>query len=348
MTWSSFLSGAKVSGTVKEIRKDKREFDFELQMGGRTLQRTYNFDKVHAVTMKGKTYVLTKRDAGDGIDTGGVGTRSAVRSQADVLRLIDAAGQTPPDWFDATPLDYPPTLDLSWPLKPPDKGWNNQLNVGQYIWDIINPNPGRWKSGVKLVHHLLEVHQKDPAVLQRDMKTLGGMYFNLFQDYARAAFWLRQARLSQTDPQRMMLAECYWRLGNRQMAMDILAAPRLPLTAIKLLGDMGQTARALKLADAFGRQNNPHEAYLLAGDACRLAGRYDQAIEYYQKVIDAPEARNEEYGKRHRSRAADSITAIRLFDQADVQNVADGTYSASSLAYNGVLHVEVHGRSGPN
>ncbi len=39
--------------------------------------------------------------------------------------------------------------------------------------------------------------------------------------------------------------------------------------------------------------------------------------------------------------AADSITAIRLFDQADVQNVADGTYSASSLAYNGVLHVEV-------
>ena len=138
-----------------------------------------------------------------------------------------------------------------------------------------------------------------------------------------------------------MLAECYWRLGGTKMANKILSANRLPLSAIKLMGDMGQTDRALRLADAFGRESRPHEAFLLAGDACRQAGRYDQAIDYYQKAIDAPDARNEEYGKRFRGRAADSIAAIRLFDQADVANVADGTYKGVSIGYNGDMEVEV-------
>ncbi len=97
----------------------------------------------------------------------------------------------------------------------------------------------------------------------------------------------------------------------------------------------------MKLADAFARQGNPHEAYLLAGDACRLAGKYPQAILYYQKVLDAPEARNEDYGKRYRGRAADSIQAIKLFDQADANKVADGTYRAASEGYAGKIEVEV-------
>ena len=263
------------------------------------------------------------------------------RSDAEVVRLIEEAGKMPPDWFAATPLDYPQSLDLSWPLKPPGKGWNNQVNVGQYMWDIINPNPNRWKSGIRLVHHTLSLHENDRTLLQRDMQTLGGMYFRLLQDFPRAAYWLRQARLSQTAPQRIMLAECYWRLGSKKMANEILSAQRLPLSAIKLLGDMGQTDRALRLANAFGRQKNPHEAYLLAGDACRQAGRYQKAIEYYEQVIDAPEARNEDYGKRYRGRAADSIEAIRLFDQADVSKVADGTYKDISIGYNGDIEVEV-------
>src|SRR5262245_9104490 len=76
--------------------------------------------------------------------------------------MIDRLGKTPPDWFKSTPLNYPPSLDLDWPMQP-QGGWNNQKNVGQYLWDIVNPNPGRWKEGTKLVHHLLTLHANDPA-----------------------------------------------------------------------------------------------------------------------------------------------------------------------------------------
>ncbi|MHB0959562.1 MAG: FMN-binding protein [Pirellulaceae bacterium] len=338
-----FTSGAKVTGTVKEIRKDKREFDFQMQLGGRTLQRTYKFSAVRAVTMNGQRYPLSdpaaEAPAGDA-------NGSAARTPTQLLALVEQAGRQPPDWFDATPLDHPKTLDLSWPLKPVDTSWNNEVNVGQYLWDIIYPNPGRWKSGVRLVHHVMELHRHDPPTLQRDTTTLGSMYFQLFQDYPRAAFWLRQAKLAASDPHRIMLAECYWRLGNEPMALEILSAPRLPLAAVKLLGDMGQTDRALKLAEAFARQGSPQEAYLLAGDACRLAGKYPQATGYYKKVIDAPDARNEEYTRRYRNRAAESLQAMQLFDQADASKLADGTYRAASEGYNGQIEVEVAVREG--
>ena len=309
-----FLSGAKMQGTIKEIRKETREFDFEVRIGGRTMLRTYPYGKVHSVTINGKTFVLTKPETNGGSSNG---STAAPRSEAEVVRLIEAAGQTLPDWYKSTPLDYPKTLDLSWPLKPPGKGWRNQVNVGQYMWDIINPNPKRWRSGICLVHHMLELHKNDRVLLQRDMSTLGGMYFRLLQDYPRAAYWLRRARLSDKAPQRIMLAECYWRLGGTTMANKILSARSLPLSAIKLFGDMGRTERALHWADLYSKKN-PHEAYLLAGDACRQAGQYQKAIQYYQKVLDSQQARNEDYAKRHRGRAADSIEAIRLFDQADV------------------------------
>ncbi|MHB8866911.1 MAG: FMN-binding protein, partial [Pirellulaceae bacterium] len=122
--------------------------------------------------------------------------------------------------------------------------------------------------------------------------------------------------------------------------------PRLPLAAVKLLGDMGQTDRALKFAEAFARQGSLQEAYLLAGDACRLAGKYPQATGYYQKVIDAPDARNEEYTRRYRNRAAESLQAMQLFDQADASKLADGTYRAASEGYNGQIEVEVAVREG--
>lgn len=330
-----FLSGAKARGDVEEIRKSQREFDFRVTLGGRSVVRTYPFAQVHAVTLDGQRFVLTEKASG------GENPGTAVRSRSEVLELIRSVGPTPPDWYEETPLEYPDTLDLSWPLKPPTKGWNNQVNVGQYIWDIINPNPNRWKSAVRLVHHEMTLHQNDPALLRRDMRMLGGMYFRLFQDYPRAAFWFRQADVGTGDPQSVALAECYWRLGCRPLAMETLRGRAVPLQAIKLLGDMGQTDRAVQLAGRFSQSGRVHEAYLLAGDACRLAGRYDQAISFYQRVIDADEARNEDYGQRYRGRARDSIEAIRLFEQADVRRVANGSYRDSSVGYNGPVEVEV-------
>ena len=54
-----FLSGSKLTGSVKQIRKEQKEFDFEVTVGARTSVRTYPFAKVHAVTMQGKRFVLT-------------------------------------------------------------------------------------------------------------------------------------------------------------------------------------------------------------------------------------------------------------------------------------------------
>lgn len=334
-----FLNGAKATGSMKEIRKEKKEFDFEVQLGGRKLVRTYTFDKVHAVTMQGKRHILTPMSETAAVDP--APSSASMRTKAQVLDLINTVGPTPPDWFDAAPLDYPKTLELDWPLQPQDKGWNNQKNVGQYKWDVINPNPGRWQSGVRLIHHVMTLHKDQPALLQRDIKALGEMYFELFQDYPRAAFWLRQANVQIPDPQGVHLAECYWRMGNKQMAIEMLNARSLPSNAIKLLGDMGQTDRAIQLSNAFAKMNRPHEAYLLAGDACRVAGRNKEAIAFYQKVIDSPDARNEEYAKRYQGLAKDSIEALNLTDRANVAKVADGSYRASSVGYSGAVEVEV-------
>ncbi len=67
-----FLSGSELTGTVKQIRKDKQEFDFEAKIGSRTTVRTYTFAKVHAVTMNGKRFVLTlKPDVGSPTESSG-------------------------------------------------------------------------------------------------------------------------------------------------------------------------------------------------------------------------------------------------------------------------------------
>ena len=79
------------------------------------------------------------------------------------------------------------------------------------------------------------------------------MYFRLLQDYPRAAFWLRRAGVKKGDPDAVMLAECYWRMGSRHMALAELMSPRLPLSAIKLYGDLGETRRAVQLARAFAQ-----------------------------------------------------------------------------------------------
>lgn len=339
-----FLNGAKAEGIVKAIRKAEKEFDFEVKLGTQTLARTYTFDKVHAVTMNGKRFVLTPLPSQPAATS--QGGAASLRSRDQILQLIDKVGRTPPDWFESTPLDYPQSLDLSWPLKPPDKGWNNQKNVGQYIWDVTNPNPGRWRGGVRLVHHAMTLHEKDPALLQRDMKTLGTMYFQLFQDYPRAAFWFHQAKVGKGETDSVLLGECYWRMGNKKMGLDMLASNRLPLQAVKLYGDMGETDKAVRLAESFAKIGHPHEAYLLAGDACRMAGRFPQAIAFYQKVLDAKDARNKEYGAIYHGRARDSMEAIKLFDQANVARVADGTYRATSIGYSGNLEVEVRVANG--
>jgi uncharacterized protein with FMN-binding domain len=276
---------------------------------------------------------------------GRAATPARARTRAEVLALIDRIGRTPPDWFEATPLEYPRTLDLAWPARPPAP-WNNQKNVGQYVWDVINPNPARWRRGVRLMHHLLVLHKDHPETRTRAMTALGRMYFSLLQDYARAAFWWQKAGVDKGRADEpvvgVFLAECYWRLGSRATAAELLDRVPVRYESIKLWADMGEVDKALAIAESMARDYSPDMAYLYAGDACRVAGRLPQAIEYYEKVLALPAAgRDQARVERNRKRAEANREAIALVDRSDVARVPDGTYRASSLGYEAPVAVEV-------
>ncbi len=284
--------------------------------------------------------------AGQNVPTG----ESVTRTRAEVESLIEKVGKTPPDWWDSTPLAYPPTLDLDWPLRA-EGPWDARKNVGQYLWDVINPNPGRWKEGIKLVNHLMIRHQGDPAKLVRSMETLGRMYHDLMGDWARAAFWWRTCDRYGGGVDPIGLAHCYWKLGSKEMAVELLNAVGPDYTrhgvVIKLWADMGEYDKALALAKQKAADGMPTIAYLTAGDTCRLAGRYQEALAYYQKVLTAKgDTGREGDVKKDKERAQASIQAIQLFDTLDVAQVADGLYAADSIAYAGPLYVEVAVKGG--
>jgi uncharacterized protein with FMN-binding domain len=340
-----FLNGSKVSGKLLTIRKEAREFDFAASIGGRIITRTYRYDQVEAVTINGKRYVLNVKAApaggGSAGHAGGSAGSSSPISPAQIERLIESTGSSPPDWYDDVPLQYPKSLDLSWPLKPEGQGWQANKYVFHYLWSNVYPNPSRWKSGVKLIHHILPLHRDDRTLLARDMCELGHMYFRLFQDYPRAAFWYRKSGVEKGTPPSVHLAECYWRLGSKPMALEELKARTVPLDVVKLYSDMGETERALQLVEAFVRIGRTHEALLLGGDACRAAGRPEEAVRYYERVLQDKVARNAEYLQRFHARARESIEAIRLAERADPGQVPDGTYSATTTGYAGPLEVTV-------
>lgn len=350
-----FLSGRTLE--CKVLSKDDKTVTVEVQVEGRPVKRVLQLSTIHAVTINDKRYVINAKPAGlppSGAPaepapkpfTGepGAGGGKPRRTKAEVDALINAEGRTPPPWFESTPLNYPQSLDLSWPQKPPG-GWNNQVNVGQYVWDIVNPNPGKWREGVRLMHHLLTLHKDSPEVRTRVMNELGRMYFSLHEDYARAAFWWRQAGLEQNRTlfpgSTIHLAECYHRLGNDSMAIALLRSGPVSIGAIKLWADLGDLPAALQIAERYA-PTAPDMGYLAAGDACRTAGRLPQAVAYYDKVL-ALAATGQAKGRieRNQKRAQANREAIRLFQLSDVKQAPDGTYMAESLGYEGMVKVEV-------
>ncbi|HEX5104588.1 MAG TPA: FMN-binding protein [Pirellulaceae bacterium] len=369
-----FLNGTTIQCTV--LAKDDTSVTIETVTSGAKSKRTIPLTNIHKVTINTKEYVINERPAAgssktsspkranpkgsskssgasldDAPDQPAASTKE-LRSKAEIDALIDELGRTPPDWFETTPLNYPQSLDLSWPDKPPG-GWDNQKNVGQYVWDIINHNPSKWREGVRLMHHLLTLHKDDPAKRTKVMNELGRMYHNLHQDYARAAFWWRQAGVDKANPPRgtsVHLAECYWRLGNKQMAVDMLRKMNsIPYDGIKLWADMGETDKALSIAEVAlkspGAQK--HFALLYAADACRVGGRTNDALKYYQQLL-ALSATGQQKGQieRCQKRAAATVEAIKLYDLSDVKKVADGSYQDEAIGYEGPVRVQVVVKSG--
>jgi len=272
------------------------------------------------------------------------------RTRAEVEAMIAKVGASAPDWWDSVPLKYPDTLDLDWPLNP-GGDWNNQKNVGQYIWDVINPNPGRWKEGIKLVHHLMSRNKGDRAKLVRSMECLGMMFHNFTQDWPRAAFWWRMSMKYGQPIDQVELANCFWQMGCEEMAREILEQLTNDYTRngaiIKLWADMGNLDKALSLAEQKARSGNPNIAYLAAGNACRQAGRMAEALAYYRKAADAepPDKNNGDFN-RARAQAAENIAVIRTFDLLDLKRTANGRYRGTSTAFNGPLTIEVQVAAG--
>jgi uncharacterized protein with FMN-binding domain len=357
------LNGIKLQGEV--VSKTDQEIVMSVTVAGRTLTRKYPVSQVHAVTVGDTRQVLNERGKSGGSMTSKakVGeskpqgkskpdetpAEGGLRNAAAVKKLIEETGKTQPPWYEETRLNYPQTLDLSWP-EPAPKGWNNQANVGQYLWDIINPNPNRWREGVKLLHHLLKINENDLATRARVMRALGEKYHNLLEDYPRAAFWWQSIGVQELlkmpggHSTAVHLAECYWRLGNKQMAIELLKKLPDSLASIKLWADMGDVEKARQIAER-ARSSDPRTlalALLYVADGYRAQGQFKKALDYYKQVIALQDnVKGKDRLQRDRDRAAASSEAIRLFELTDVKRVADGTYQGNSLGYEGQVYVEV-------
>jgi len=271
------------------------------------------------------------------------------RTKAEVEALIAAAGTTPPAWWSSTPVSYPPTLDLTWKKPPPNSGWDPSKNLGQYIWSVINENPGKWKEGARLLHYTLEVNKADRGKLIQSMYALGTLYHNLLQDYARAAFWWRKAGAADDEwANPIGVANCCWKLGCKEMAKEALTKYGSDDTrhgaVIKLWADIGEFDSALKVAETKAREDDAYMAWLMAGETCRLAGRYKKALAYYGKVLTEPGDKGDI--KQSKERAKASSEAIKVYDLLDLKRIPDGTYTSNSYGYAGQVFVAVTVKGG--
>lgn len=258
------------------------------------------------------------------------------RTKEEVDALIEQAGNTAPDWWDSTSLTFPPNLDLSW--KSQGKG---PQDIGAYLWNVIQPNPGKWKEGVKLVHEALSRYKGDPTVEDRSAHCLAHIYTEMLCDFPRGAFWAKKAGAD--SGMSIIQAECYMKLGCPSASVEILNGLGSDQTrhgqAIKLWAELGNLDTALAWAENLA-PSDPTVAYLSAGDACRRFGKVQQALDYYQKVLDVKQQvqRDDPVNKK---RAAAAIAAIKLFDSLDLEKIPDGTYRSSSIGYVGPVEVIV-------
>ena len=267
-------------------------------------------------------------------------TPAPVRTKSEVEALIQKEGPTPPDWWEATPLNFPKTLDLTMP--PPPKGvWDAQKNVGQYFWSVINENASKWKEGVKLASHLATLNEKDATKVSNMQGQMAHLYANCLGDYARAAYWWQKRGDTDTED----LAYCYWKLGCKDYAKEVLGRCGNDDTRhgslIKLWADLGEFDRALKEAEVKAGFDKQDIAWLMAGEACRNAGRYADALKYYEKVLAVDPSKAGRDFKQSKARAQASIDAIKVYDSLDLKRIPDGVYKNSSTGYTGPVTVEL-------
>lgn len=263
------------------------------------------------------------------------------KSAAEIRKIVEAAGATPPAWWDRVRLDVPAGLDLTW--KQSNEGWKPNKYLGAYIVSVLNPNPNRWQGGIKLLHHVATVNKDDPQKLKQSLQALGQAYHNYEADFARAAYYWEKGN---ADP--LQLAECYWRLGGKDVARELLERIGADNTrngaVIKMWANIGELDIALRLAKAKSKTQLADVAYLAAGDVLRQAGRFTEAVAMYEQVLATKNGgRGLQQNKR---RAGDSLAAIKIFEALDLTKIPDGSYKGSSPGYRGPVEVMVSIKGG--
>ena len=262
---------------------------------------------------------------------GATATRQQVEDQ------IAKDGASPPAWWDSVQPNHPQTLDLTWAHPRGANDPNKYLD--QYLWSVAQPNFGRWKETVKMLHQALSVNKDNPQALAQTTYTLGKFYYDL-DDFARAAFWFR--KVNSTDAVR--LARCYYKLGNKQMAEEALTrSGRVDAAAVTLYSEMGNLAKALTAAENLAKAE-PDTGYLLAGNACRASGQYDQALSFYDKVQALGQG-SRQLAKR-KEQAAENAAMVRLIKDIDLKKIPDGSYTSSGMGFRGQVTVEVTVKAG--
>ena len=266
------------------------------------------------------------------------GSPGKTRTREEVVELIQTVGPTVPEWFDSVPLKYPDTLNLQW--EQVREGWSPDHNMGAWMRTRVWERPANWRTGIKVLHHAVEVNAGNPKALKQSRDALAQCYYFLFQDYARAAYWNGQA--GNSSP--LLLAECCYKLGSKELAAEILSGvevtARNAAGLMKVWGEMGEYQRALSLGETVARGGQPDLANLVAGDAARANGLFDEALKYYRAC-----AALQTGGRRlnvHKTYASASAQAVEALKGAGAPPLADGTYSGTSAGgYKGPLTVEI-------
>ncbi len=319
------------------------------------------------------------------------------KSKAEIDTLIEETGSTAPDWWDSVELSIPETLDMNWPVRAifqqgrggfggrggrragfgfrgsrggrgsfgmqtvPGLSQDNSRNIDQYLVQVIYPNTSRYQTGIKLVNLLMIMHKDDRQKLVRSLSTLGDLFYDLLNDYARAAFWWQKSAKMGGYIDSLKLARCYFELGSKSAAYELLANMNSGYRgsnkdAIKFWANMGEVDKALEMIEtvsqsnmggrnSFNRGGSQGVYYLFAAEICRTAGRYEQAVGYYEKAIEGMS--NNFSGFRSRGggstgeRAKTNMEVVKLLNQLDLKQIPDGTYSSNAMGFGGTLYLNV-------
>ena len=239
---------------------------------------------------------------------------------------------------------------------------NNSRSIDNYLVQVIYPNDSRYQSGIKLVNHLMILHKGDAQKLARSLNTLGEMFYDLLGDYARAAFWWQKATQMNGSIDSLKLARCYYELGSKSAAYELLSRTSSGYRgsnkdAIKFWANIGEVDMALEMIESnsqasnmggrnsgFSRGGSQGIDYMFAAEICRMAGRYEQAAAYYEKIINSMSNNFNNFRGRGGSstdRAKANMEVVKLLNNLDLKQIPDGTYTSNAIGYGGTLYVNV-------